>query len=235
MIKKSKSISINIVSVFIILTCLLLALITPTNAWFTDKHNSGIYINVTVSNLNLKVYQTIDSSDIEIYTNKKNEENEKDGDTSTNMQFIQLSQKIEPEENVDLKLKLKNEDQGETSVYIRFKFQLMARGVDEDTEIPIQIYDFTAATASTPGFVKEGDYYYYKENSLEGAANALFAKGAGIDNPITPADESIYLLQGFNVPFSSFYDEENENMIIKNSETVYIKLTIDESAESNFA
>ena len=143
---------------------------------------------------------------------------------ATNMQFIQLSQKIEPEENVDLKLKLKNEDKGETSVYIRFKFQLMARGVDEDTEIPIQIYGFTAAKASTPGFVKEGDYYYYKESSLEGAQNALFAK-----------DTSVDLLTSFNVPFSSFYDEENENMIIKNSETVYIKLTIDESAESNFA
>ena len=246
MIKKSKSISINILSVFVILTCLLLGLIDPINAWFTDQHHDGIYISVTVSNLNLKVYQNIDSKETEIYTNKKNEEHESDGDTSTKMQFIQLSQKIEPvddgEKNADnsdkrsafLSLKLKNEDQGETSVYLRFKFQLMARGVAEDIEIPIQIYGFTAATASAPGFVKEGDYYYYKENSLEGAANARFAKGAGIDNPATEnTDESIYLLQSFNVPFSSFFDV-NGNMKIKNSETVYIKLTIDESAEPNF-
>ena len=71
MIKKTKSISINIVSVIIILTCLLLGLVTPTNAWFTDQHHDGIYINVTVSNLNFKLYQFISGEDVEIYTYEK--------------------------------------------------------------------------------------------------------------------------------------------------------------------
>ena len=120
--KKSNSISINILSVFLILTCLLLALVGPTNAWFTDEHRNGIYINVTVSNLKIKLYQHISGEDVEIYTYDKNEENAADNDESTGLQFVEVDGRINQDENVNIQLKLKNEDEGETSVYIRFRF-----------------------------------------------------------------------------------------------------------------
>lgn len=228
MIKKSKSISINVLSVFIILTCLLLGLVTPTNAWFTDGHQNGIYINVQVSNLNFKLYQHIDSKDVEIHTYEKNTEYESDGKDDTKTQFVELSGKISPEENVVLQLKLKNEDKGETTVYVRFRLQLMARGLAQDTEIPIILQNFTAPTVSTPGFVKgdalkgeDANYYYYKESSLATAGYALFAQNT-----------EAYIMQSFNVPYSSFFDD-NGNMKIKNSETVYIKLVIEEYASSD--
>lgn len=228
MMKKSKSISINILSAIIILTCLLLGLVTPTNAWFTDSHQDGIYINVQVSNLNFKLYQHIDGEDVEIYTYEKNTEYETDNKDDTNTQFVELDGKISPDENVALQLKLKNEDKGETSVFIRFRLQLMARGIAEDTEIPINLIDYTAPTASTPGFVKgdaskgeDANYYYYKESNLETAGYAKFEQNA-----------EAYILQSFNVPYSSFFDETG-NMIIKNSETVYIKLVIEEYASSD--
>ena len=57
MSKKTKNISINVLSVFIILVCLLFAVVGETNAWFTAEHQNGIQIVVDVGVLKLKVYQ----------------------------------------------------------------------------------------------------------------------------------------------------------------------------------
>ena len=87
----------------------------------------------------------------------------------------------------------------------------------------LQSVQLTAAAAGQAGFVKGDDgYYYYKESSLEGAKNAQFAK-----------DTTAFILQSFTVPYSSFFDS-NGNMIIKNSETVYIKLVVEEHADEDF-
>ena len=228
MLKKSKSISINILSVFIILTCLLLGLVAPTNAWFTDHHNNGILIGVTVGNLNLKLYQitkNAQSQDVEteILTNLKNEINDTDADASTTVQYISLGGKISPDQAVTLNLKLKNTDKGESSMYVKFKFELYLRGTTADTLVPTTISGFTAPTSTAKGFVKgTGDYYYYKATSAANAANAQFAK-----------NESAMLMTSFTVPYSSFIDA-NGNMLIKNSDSVYIKFSVEASESENF-
>lgn len=228
MLKQSKSISINIVSVLIILTCLLLGLVSPTNAWFTDQHKDGILIGVTVGNLNLKLYQittNASSQDVEteIYTNLKNETNETDDDSSTTTQFIMLDGKISPDEAVTLRLKLKNLDKGQSSMYIKFKFELYIRGVTADSLITTSIAGFTAPTSITKGFVKgQDDYYYYKATSAANAENAMIAKS-----------EEVMLMTSFTVPYSSFMDS-NGNMLIKNSDIVYIKLDVEASENANF-
>lgn len=228
MLKQTKSISINIISVFIILVCLSLGLVGPTNAWFTDNHKDGILIGVTVSNLNLKLFQITKNAqnqdvETEIYTHLKNETNETDDDSATTTQYIELDGKISPDEAVTLNLKLKNSDRGQSTMYVKFKFELYLRGMTADTLVPTTITGFTEPTATSKGFVKgANDYYYYKTSSAQDAGNALFLK-----------DESAMLMTSFTVPLSSFVDN-NGDLLIKNSDTVYIKVIVEASEFENF-
>lgn len=228
MIKKTKPISINILSVFIILTCLLLSVVGTTNAWFTDKHHDGILINISVGNLNLKLFQiTKDSQDqeieTEILTNLKNEQNATDKDDNTVTQYIVLDGKIIPDEWVGLKLKLKNSDKGKSSMYVKFKFELYLRGVSSDTLVETEIKGYQSPDENTKGFVEgEEGFYYYKESSLQDANNSLIEQ-----------EEDPLIMTHFKVPYSSFVDA-NGNMLIKNSETIYIKIIVEASDVENF-
>ena len=230
MIKKSNSISINILSVFVILISLLLVTITGTNAWFSTNQLNGVEIQVQINNLNLNVYQKelVENNNYKadengkkllrwIPSHEQNLEFETDDDAKTNAQYINLSGEIKPDVNVPLTLVLMNEDLGQTTMHIRFKFELYVRGVDADSEIITEISGFTAPGAK-PGFVKANDGYYYYQNSS--GVNQDFVGGT-----------SVNLLTGFTVPYSSFVEEDGD-MIIKDSNTVYIKLIVE--AGSNF-
>ena len=252
MIKKTKSISINIISAFIILICLFLGAVGNTNAWFTDTYKQGVVIEVDVGNLNLKVYQNSISTTNEIFDKTKNTEYETDTNTDgslnteTDPQYVTLSGEIKPDTAINLKLILASEDKGSVSMYVRFKFELYARGVSADTKIEgvtISGYDTASSsisgndTVKSDGSMKESQngfvynssdgYYYYQqpqtEEGFKTASNALFEKG-----------EIEVMLTSFTVPYSAFVNSDG-SFKFSNSDTVYIKLTIQVDIAQNFA
>lgn len=227
MIKQSKKISINIVSVLVILMTLLLSAITTANAWFSEMHKDKILINVSIKHINFQLFQITKngSEDVktEIFTNLGNEEFDSDTDATTKSQYIMLDGKISHDQPVGLHLVLENNNKGQSAMYMKFKFELFLRGIDEDELVSTTIDGFTEATATTQGFVKdENGYYYYKESSLEGASNAMFGQSA-----------STTLMTSFTVPYSSFVDNDG-NLLITNSDTIYIQLTIEASDLEEF-
>lgn len=214
MIKNKNSISINVLSVLVILMSLLLIVVNPVNAWFTDAKQNGIAIEVELGNLNLKLYQNSIADANEILTNA-------DNGKATTKKYIALNQEIVPDVEVPLNLILANKDQGSASMYVRYKFALYQRGVSQDKEITTEIIGFTAKTDEAGGFVKNDDGFYYYQDKT--GANTLFIKNA-----------SATLLTHFVVPYSQFMDA-NGNILIKNSETIYIKLIVQASVYQNFA
>ena len=213
--KKTHSISINILSAIVILLCLFLGAVNPVNAWFTDSHKNGVQIQIEIGDLKLKVFQNNASvAGNEISTNADNAEN------NTN-KYIELSGEITPDNPVNLKLILTNKDSGSASMYVRYKFEVYTRGISADTKLDgVEIAGFVAPTESAKGVVKDGDYYYYRDNTN---ANALFTKGS-----------EFTMLQTFKVPFSAFVDV-NGNMLITNSATIYLKLIVEASISQTFA
>ncbi len=225
MIKSSKPISINILSVFIILISLLICVVGSTNSWFTIKQENAILVEVTINHINLKLYQNSVGDANEILTNEKNDEAE-----TVTKKYIQLDGEILPDTPKDLHLILKNADAGQSAMYVRYKFELMLRGVDADVPVDVELTDATLATSSSKGFVKDtaSGYYYYKTSNATNAENALYTKGTETD-----------LLKSFTVPYSSFVDTDASSETfgdfkIKNSDTIYIKLTIEAYADKNF-
>ena len=254
---KSTTISINALSVLVILMCLLLSVIAPVNSWFRDSHENGVQIIVDVGTLNLKVYQNALPTESEMQTNPtKNEifsnetntkyETDKNEDqtdnTKTNPQYIALGGEIKPDTAVPLKLILANKDEGSASMYVRFKLEVYARGFSGDTlleGVTLSGYDVPLANAtqdeSAGGFVfnSADGYYYYQsyttETNFSNSNNARFAK-----------DEDEIMLTHFTVPYSAFVCMENDNpnygeFIIKNSDTVYIKLVVQGDISQTFA
>ena len=215
MLKKTKDISINILSVCIILVCLLLSCVGSTNAWFTSEHDQGVEIIANVGDLKLKLYQNINDSDVEILTNQKNA-------ASANKQYVQLNSVIAPDTDIDIVLKIANEDLGSTSMYLRYKFELFSRGVESDTLIPCEISGYTKPTEATNGFTynESEKYYYYTDNV---GNKALFQKGA-----------SALLMESFQVKYSNFIDADGDFKLV-NSDALYVKLTIDASVTAAFA
>ncbi|MBO5954477.1 MAG: hypothetical protein J6Q13_00730 [Clostridia bacterium] len=205
------------------------------NSWFTDTHRNGVQISVEIGDLKLKVYQAsldnegniVENSKVEILTNEINHEygtdeiEEGQPNTETNPQYIDLGGEIVPETPVDLVLVLANQDSGSASMFVRFKFEIYVRGLTSDTKIEgVTITGFKTPDATTCGFVKEDDgYYYYQDNE---GNNALFAKNA-----------EVTMMHNFTVPLSAFLDA-NGNMLLTHSETIYIKLLIDGSTNSSF-
>lgn len=212
--KKSTTVSINIISVLVILMCLLLGVVAPANAWFTDNDMQGVKIVVEVGDLKVKLYQNSIADANEISTNIANTEN------NTN-KYISLSTEIKPDVPVDLVLWLANKDLGSTAMFVRYKFQIFVRPAGVDTEIDgVTISGYDAPSGSTNGFVDGQDGYYYYKNSS--GSNVLFAQNA-----------QAKIMQKFTVPFSAFIDSDGD-MINTNSETIYLKLTVEASVSSNF-
>lgn len=217
--KKTKTISINIISALIILICLCLGVVSGTNAWFTSERKNGVEIIVDVGVLQLKVYQN------EVDANKNNEINsEKTNETAVEKKYIQLDGQISSDVPVNLKLILTNEDRGSAAMFIRYKFELFARGVEEDILIPTTIDGYGAVNATAKGFrqnLEDGFYYYQKAGSTGEFStnnNALFENGQ---------NSQIVLLTSFTVPYEDYCN-------FNGSETVYIKLTIQASSNNNF-
>lgn len=212
--KKAHSISINILSAFVILLCLFLGAINPVNAWFTDSHKNGVQIQVEIGDLKLKVFQNNASvAGNEISTNADNVENK------TN-KYIQLSGEIKPQTPVTLKLILTNKDTGSASMYVRYKFEVYTRAIGGDEKLEgVEIAGFVEPNGETKGIVKDGDYYYYR-NSLN--ANALFTKGS-----------EVVMFETFTIPFSAFVDASG-NMLITNNATIYLKLIVEASISQTF-
>ena len=207
--KKASSISINIVSAFVILLCLLLGVVNPVNAWFTDAHKNGVKIVVDIGDLKLKLYQNSKSTANEIFTNEDNLAN-------STTQYVTLSGEIKPDTNVGLTLILSNEDQGSASMFVRYKFELYRRTQTTDVLLTTNLSGFTAQSGSQKGFklnTTDG-YYYYKNTTGE---NALFEKNA-----------TATIMTGFTVPYSAFVDQDG-TILAADCDTVYIKLIIDAS------
>lgn len=187
-----------------------------TNAWFTSMHKDGVQIIVNIGDLKLNLYQKFAENDLRaVYTYK---ENNKDG--ATEQKYVSLSQKIVPDELVGLHLVLKNEDAGSSAMYLRFKFELYARGEDEDVLIATSLdgvdahFEYKEYSA---GDVNSG-FYYYKESTEKNSKNDQFEQNT----------TGINLMTYFKVEFESLVDASG-NLINISSETVYIKLTIDAS------
>lgn len=212
MIKRKSSISINIVSALIILISLFIGIVGNTNAWFTSEHKEGVQIIVSVGDLKLNLYQkfTGDIKEYPVYTYAENNK-----ETTTEKKYVSLDKKIIPDAENDLQLILKNEDAGSASMYLRFKFELFARGLDEDTLIPTTLGGIDACfnyVEPVEGDVNSGYYYYQNNNN-----NTLFTKGT-----------SVSLMTDFVVEFEDLVSSSGKLLNIS-SETLYIKLTIDAS------
>ena len=178
MFKNVKNISINILTVLIVLFTLLTLSISVGNAWFTSAENRGFYVIMDIGQLNLKLYQTIDSKEYEIFTNSKNEKQK----TSN---YVKLSGEILPEQFTDLNLTLKNEDEG-IGTCIRFKFEVYAcDNSGNSTLLPVNL-------TLGENIVQNGDYYCYGVNE-DSFTYTKFNKS-----------ESLVLFTGFTLPFSSY-------------------------------
>ncbi len=213
MVKKTKSISINIISVFIILICLLLSCVGVTNAWFTSESQNGVLIKINVGKLQLNLYQDINGTSTKILTDVEN-------GSAAKPQYVVLNGAILPDVKNDLILTLSNEDEGSASMYVRFKFEIYARGVLSDTLIESRIDGYVKQTSTTSGFVLSDGYYYYRDKT---GANALFEKGA-----------SEVIMESFIVPYSSFINDAGTLKII-NSDTIYINLVVEASSSPLFS
>lgn len=235
--KKMSSISINVMSAFVILMCLFMAIVNPANAWFTDSHKQGVQIEVDVGDLKLKVYQNSISDANEILTNAVNSIYETDknpngaNNTSTNPQYISLSGEIAPDTTVGLKLILANKDLGSASMYVRYKLEIYARGFVTDTLLEnVEITGFDAAEDGVPGFVKNAtDGYYYYQNY---SSNAQFSNE---NNALFTKNEDAVMLTHFEVPYDDFVISTTDGGLkLVNSDTVYIKLIVQASVNKQF-
>ena len=238
MIKKTKSISINILSVFIILMCLLIGVVGNTNAWFTSEHQNGIQIVVDVGDLKLKLYQnSIDENGNNlVYTYEENTENETD-------KYVSLSKEIVPDVSNSLTLILSNEDKGSASMYVRFKFELYLRnrGTTADTKIASTISGYTAQASDKDGFrYNSADGYYYYQSST-GASSTSFSNDY---NTKLEKTKNATLLTSFTVPYIGMTDYDGTTFLpgfvdasgnlVNGSETLYIKLTVEASVTTTF-
>ncbi len=214
MVKKTKSISINILSALIILICLSLSCVGVTNSWFTSEVNNGVLISINVGKLQLNLYQDINGTNTKILTKEENS-------TSQTPQFVVLKQAIMPDQENELILSLANDDPGSSSMYVRFKFEVYVRGVNTDSFIETTIGGYKQQTSTGNGFVLDqtSGYYYYKDSN---SANAMLAKG-----------ESATIMGSFTVPYSSFINNDGSLKLV-NSDTIYINLIIEASSNSSF-
>lgn len=224
MTNRGKTISINILSVFIILVSVLFAVVGQTNSWFTAEDKNGIEIVVDVGDLRLAVYQ-VETAKLTNYVPNDNDKilnDEENGAlAAASRKYIELeSGELIPEEWMTVNLVLSNNDQGAASMYVKFKFELFKRGLngDEKVEIIIDGYD---KNTSKNGFVQNGEWLCYQNTSGQ---NVEFPRG-----------NQVVLMKTFKIPYSSFVDTTTGNFKLGNSETLYAKLTIHASLNANFS
>ncbi len=199
-----------------------------TNSWFSYSNFKGVEIVAQIGILDLKLYQQIGGNTNEILTNEVNSEESK-------KQFVQISGVINPDEEKDLILILKNQDPGSTSMYVKFKFEIYARGVTQDTLIPTEISGFAKPSDSANGFVldEESGFYYLKNNSGDNVVLRSAKELTKETGTAVAVGEEIKLMEKFKIPFSS-YVAANGNFKHTNSETIYIKLTVIASIVKDF-
>ena len=215
MTRKKTSISINLLSVLIILMSVFIGIVGQTNSWFTASHENGVQIIVNVGDLKLNLYQKIGSNENIVYSYAEN-----DKETTTEKKYITLSQAILPDEQVDLQLILKNEDLGSASMYLRFKFELFACGADSDRLIPTELIGVDEGFILREEILNDvnSGYYYYSE---DGTTCGLFKQNT----------EGVNLMTDFVVNYEDMFSDSGELLNIA-SETLYVKLTVDASVNS---
>ena len=202
--KKERWLSINIVSVLVILISLFAFSFYGVNSWFTQSHNDGVEIYVELSDIMLNVYQKIGSQNTLL--TPINEE--------VDASHVILAGAIIPDEQNSLELVLGNDNKGSSPVYVKFSFELYARGIDSDKLIATTISGYTAQTSSSAGFRYSTDGYYYYADATGKAAKLA-------------ANSTIDLMSGFEVGYDSLY--VNGGLLDLASESLYIVLTIDSS------
>ena len=198
-----KSLSINILSVMIILISLFACSFYGVNSWFSQTHNDGVEIFVDLADLMINVYQK------EGGTNRLLTPMLEPEDAS----YVNLSGKIIPDQSVGLEMVLGNDEAGSSPVFVRFKFTLYVRGVDQDQEISTQIGGYPQQTASSEGFKynEEDGYYYYSDK--QGNPTKL---SSGL---------TVNMMTSFVVDYD---DVMNSGQLLNlNGDLVYVVLTVD--------
>ena len=201
--KSKKSLSINILSAMVILISLFTCSFYGVNSWFSQTHNNGIEIFVDLADLMINVYQK------EGGTNRLLTPMLEPGNES----YVNLSGKIIPDQSVALEMVLGNDEAGSSPVFVRFKFNLYVRGVDQDQVISTQISGYVQQSASSEGFKYNDDdgYYYYSDKQ---------------GNPTKLASGStVGMMNSFVVAYEDLLNSGQLSNL--NGDLVYIVLTVD--------
>ena len=225
MTKQTKSISINVLSALIVLMSLFNGIIGGTTAWFTAEHKNGIYIQMEIGDLKLKLYKTSVAANNLVYTY---EENESMGEA--NQSFVPLAGEIKPDEFNSLVIILSNEDAGSASMYIRYKLEMYRRsqGDEPDLLVPIDITQYVPTGSGANRFRAHSDGYCYYQTATGASAGSYSSSY----NARLLKNETAQLFTGFTVPYSSFLDRTGN--LIDGSDSLYIKLTVEASVTSGF-
>lgn len=203
MLKKEKSLSINILSVLLILISLFACYFYGVNAWFSQTHNNGVEIYIDFADLMINVYQKENGNNRLITPISETD----------SPSFINLSGGIVPDEEKSLELILGNDNAGSSPVFVRFKFELYVRGVEQDKCIASEIYGVDAQTATSEGFKfdEETGYYYYSDKA---------------GNPTKVASGAIVtMMTGFIVDYENLL--ASGDLFNLSSESMYVVFTID--------
>lgn len=214
MIKNKSTISINILSVLIILMSVFIAVVGSTNSWFTSKQENGVQIIINVGDLKLNLYQKTKDEETQQVTTKEIYTYEQNTTDKTN-KYIELSGPVIPGEDVALNLCLENKDIKSVPMYVRFKFELYLRDKTKDIKIPVLLkVDGETGDASfgQKDNASINDYYYYQDS---GKNNVLFEKEASVD-----------LMTHFKIDYDEML-KANGDINYFSSEAMYIKLTIE--------
>ena len=175
--KKTMSISIIVLSVLVILTCLLCALTLPTNTWFYTSKNNYVTVTLNVNNLNLVLRQGGSSGTVI-------------DPLSENGTNVSISGPISVDTNTALNLYLENADSGTESMYVRFKVEIYALGVTKSTGASNNTLLTSASITAGSAFVLSSGYYYYQNST---GSNQRIAQNANVQ-----------MMSAFNIPSSYF-------------------------------
>lgn len=194
--KKYKSLNLIQILSVILLINVCIAFIGTTNAWFTTS-GYNIMLDVQIGAINMKVLQ--DSTELD----------------SENSSYITLNKEILPDEQNELNLNLKNkESAGCEGYYVRYKIEFYASNtILTDAEI----VGFAEQSSSLAGFVKDGDWFYYKNTAGD------MEKYSGGTN--------LSMMTGFIIPYSSFVTDGN---FVLNADCLKIKVVVQGSTTGTF-
>lgn len=188
----------NFVTAILALLVLLLAFTGITYAWFTSGSGLSVEMVVNIGGLNLKMYQSISGSRVEINTLEDNAD-------SATASYVDITNgdgvlEIRPDTTYTLNLILSNEDAGSEAPYIRYKIEMYAQNYPTDILLNPNITISSPSTDTGAGvFVLDSDGYYYYQNSSTG-------------NPIEySSGTSKTMISTFTIPYSDYYNNPNIN------------------------